>query len=238
MPIRPASFAPNELSFASSGFSDPQGSNTFAAIEWRIGEIDASLGEPRIYEIEELWRSSTTSLTDLSVSPPAALLIPDHRYRARVRHQDTSGRWSHWSSPLEFTAGVSDVLALQQGLIVSEIMYNPSTDQDHEYIELHNISEASLDLTGVGFSDGISFVFADGTSIAPGAYLLVVRDVTAFEERYGTGLPVMNIMIGLLGHLVLMGAGALLFFTKRAIIVVLIFSILWGMVRQSTGAKE
>lgn len=188
----PASFAPNELSFASSGFSDPQGSNTFAAIEWRIGEIDASPGEPRIYEIEELWRSSTTSLTDLSVSPPAALLIPGHRYRARVRHQDTSGRWSHWSSPLEFTAGVSDVLALQQGLIVSEIMYNPSTDQDHEYIELHNISEASLDLTGVGFADGISFVFADGTSIAPGAYLLVVRDVTAFEERYGTGLPVIG----------------------------------------------
>ena len=63
-------------------------------------------------------------------------------------------------------------------------------DQDHEYIELHNISEASLDLTNVGFSDGIGFAFEDGTSIAPGAYLLVVRNLVAFEERYGAGLPV------------------------------------------------
>jgi len=71
-------------------------------------------------------------------------------------------------------------------------MYNPSTGQDHEYIELHNISESALDLSDVRFTDGIDFDFPDGTTLASGAYLLVVRDLVAFENQYGAGLPVIG----------------------------------------------
>ena len=185
-----AGFPANELSFESTAFADPQGSGTMAAIEWRMGEIDASPGGARTYEIEELWTSLITAPAALRVSPPASPLEVGNTYRARVRHQDTTGRWSHWSAPLEFVVGDSDVSTLQESLIVSEIMYNPSSNQDHEYIEVHNIGANSLDLTDVRFSDGIDFEFPAGTVIVPGGYLLVVRNLAAFEAQYGNSLPV------------------------------------------------
>ena len=185
-----AGFPANALNFESTTFADPQGSGTMAAIEWRIGELDASPGEARTYEIEELWTSLIRSPATLSVSPPASPLEVGNTYRARVRHQDTTGRWSHWSAPLEFVVGDSDVSTLQESLIVSEIMYNPATEQDHEYIEVHNIGASLLDLTGVRFTDGISFEFPSGTALAPGAYLLVVRNLAAFAAQYGNSLPI------------------------------------------------
>ena len=59
-----------------------------------------------------------------------------------------------------------------------------------EYLEIHNIGSSLLDLTDVRFTKGIDFDFASGSSIEPGAYLLVVRNLAAFEEHYGTDLPV------------------------------------------------
>ena len=183
-------FPANELGFQSTPFSDPQGSGTFAAIQWRIGEISAIPGEPNVYEIEENWTSPVVTSFDLSIAPPASAVVPGRIYRARVRHQDTSGHWSHWSAPLEFIAGVSDVTELRQNLVMSEIMYNPATGQEHEYIELHNIGESALDLTDVGFTDGIGFDFPEGTMLDAGGYLLVVKDLDAFAAQYGNGLPV------------------------------------------------
>ncbi len=42
----PAGFPANALSFAASGFSDPQGANTFAAMKWRIAEVAAGSKPP------------------------------------------------------------------------------------------------------------------------------------------------------------------------------------------------
>ena len=52
-----------------------------------------------------------------------------------------------------------------------------------------------IELTDVAFSAGVDFDFNDGTilQMAPGARLLVVRDLGAFEFRYGTGLPVAGV---------------------------------------------
>lgn len=183
-------FPANELNFQSSAFSDPQGSGTSAAIQWRIGEIRVNPGEPNVYEIEENWTSPVITSFDLSISPPASAVIPGNTYRARVRHQDTSGHWSHWSAPLQFVAGVPDLMNLQQSLVISEIMYNPATGQEHEYLELRNLSGSPLDLTDVRFSDGINFDFPAGTMLAAGGYLLVVKDLLAFEALYGSGLPI------------------------------------------------
>ena len=188
----PADFPANELSFESSDFFDPQGSATAAAIQWRVGEIDSVPGEAGTYEIQENWTSPVMAISNLSVSAPASAVVPGGTYRARVRHQDTSGRWSHWSAPLEFVAGLPDVSELRENLVISEIMYNPSTGQEHEYLELHNIGANALDLTDVRFTDGIGFDFPSGTIIAPDGYVLVVRDLVAFEAFYGLGLPVVG----------------------------------------------
>lgn len=73
-------------------------------------------------------------------------------------------------------------------LVISEIHYHPTANRPEEFIELQNISGATIDLSGVTFTDGIDFEFSSGTLLAPGEHLLVVLDVAAFQARYGVGL--------------------------------------------------
>ena len=88
---------------------------------------------------------------------------------------------------------------VQQFLRVTEIMYRPSAHasnpdpEQFEYLELRNISPGvTLNLAGVRFINGIEFNFSGSavTSLAPGARVLVVKNQTAFNARYGGGLPV------------------------------------------------
>ena len=88
-------------------------------------------------------------------------------------------------------------------LRLTEIMYHPaeptgpettvSTNRnDYEYIELKNVGSSSLDLRNVRFTKGVDFDF-DGSAVetlGAGEYVLVVKNIAAFEARYGTGLPV------------------------------------------------
>ena len=86
----------------------------------------------------------------------------------------------------------------QQYLRITEIMYHPAdptsgtfVEQDFEFIELKNTSSTqTLDLTGVHFTNGPIFDFTGSsvTSLAPGAKVLVVSNLSAFQSRYGTGL--------------------------------------------------
>ena len=79
----------------------------------------------------------------------------------------------------------------QQFLRITEINYNPSgLDDANEFIELKNISSGAtattLDLTGVVLSQGPREAFAlpQGTSLAPGEYLVIVGDTQAFQAAY------------------------------------------------------
>ncbi len=74
-------------------------------------------------------------------------------------------------------------------IVISEIMYNPEfIHPDAEYIELKNISGSTVafDIASVpwAFTDGIEFTFPVGTTLPAGDYLLIVKDITAFEARY------------------------------------------------------
>jgi len=184
-----SAFPTSGLSFETSPFSDPQGVGTFTAMEWRIAEIAAPPGEPRTYEIEEGWSSGIISSFTTSISPPALATRPGRTYRARVRHQDTTGRWSHWSAPLQFESSAPDIEPLRRNLVISEIMYNPDGDDAVEFIELFNTGSLPLDLTDVRFTKGIDYDFPEGTIVSPGAYLLVVKNTAAFEAKYGNDLP-------------------------------------------------
>ena len=80
----------------------------------------------------------------------------------------------------------------QQDLIISEIMYHPAGEPQAEYIELLNKGTETLDLTGVKFSEGIEFAFADSgvTQLEGGQRALVVRNREVFERAYGADLPI------------------------------------------------
>ena len=67
-------------------------------------------------------------------------------------------------------------------------MCNPSGNDDLEFVEILNTSDTmTVDLSGVQFSDGISFVFSDGT-LGPLQRIVVANDPALFEATYGTGI--------------------------------------------------
>jgi hypothetical protein len=201
-----ANYPVDGLAFTSSAFADPQGPGTFGAIQWRIGEV-TDPGAPeydpaaeRIYEATAVWESGALPTFSASVTVPGTALRIGHAYRARVRHMDSSGRWSHWSPPAQFIAGASNYIqVLRENLMVSEVMYHPAApaagfaENDYEYIELLNISPSlTLDLANVRFTKGADFNFAGGaiTALAPGARVLIVNDAAAFTSRHGAGKPI------------------------------------------------
>ncbi len=160
-------------------------------------------GEDPKYEWNAGWESGVLASFQPAITIPTSAVRPNRRHRARVRHMDNTGRWSHWSAPVEFTATAPDTSLWEDGLVVSEFMYNPPAAsnaelsagferQDFEWVEVKNIAGVPIPLTEVRFTQGIDFDFdgADVTLLAPGAFTLVVRNRAAFELRYGNGLPV------------------------------------------------
>ncbi len=74
-------------------------------------------------------------------------------------------------------------------VVVSEIMYHAVMDdgpvEDHEFIELHNRTDAPVSLAGWKLADGVTFAFEDGTTLGPRAYLVIARN----RERLLADVP-------------------------------------------------
>lgn len=68
----------------------------------------------------------------------------------------------------------------------AEIAVSTNAD-DYEFIELMNTGSGTLDLTGVRFTQGITFQFPNAYSLPGGARTLVVKNIAAFAARYGAG---------------------------------------------------
>lgn len=211
-------FPSTGLRFATSDFADPQGNDSFAAIEWRVAEVTdptAPAYDPNEgvkLEYNASWESGELSESQSEIAPPSTAVIPGHSYRARVRMQDNTGRWSHWSDPVSFIATAPASSELVDALRISEIHFHPadpsqaevsaghSDADDFEFLEIENISAATIDVTGAqlvaadleGDSQGVRFNFIDSTikQLAPGERLVVVEDVAAFHFRYGDDIPV------------------------------------------------
>ena len=155
--------------------------------------------EPGKYEIDSVWESDEISdVTNRSIKIPASAVKVGRTYRVRSLMKDNSGRWSHWSDPVQFVTGEPMSAGILEDLRITEVMYNPpappagdsADNEEFEFIELKNIGDENLDLSYVSFVDGITFDFSNGsfTSLGPGEFVLVVSNQDAFMSRYGTDL--------------------------------------------------
>ncbi len=115
---------------------------------------------------------------------------------------------TEWSALTEadFIVGVA---ASSANLAVTELNYDPVTANE-EFIELANFSAGPIDLSGVHF-EGITFTMANGTLLAAGERVVLVRDVTAFAARYGSGPRIVGTYTGALDNngeqIAVIGAG-------------------------------
>ena len=74
-------------------------------------------------------------------------------------------------------------LALLAGLRVSEIMYHAQQGRSHDYIEVTNVSDLTLDLTGVRFTRGINHVF-ESMTLAPQQTVVIAEDPATLRQAY------------------------------------------------------
>lgn len=100
--------------------------------------------------------------------------------RARVYNEE------QWSPLSEVFLRVNDEY---ENLTITEIHYHPIdegliNDSQFEFIELKNIGEASLDLSGITFTQGIEYVFPAGSTIEAGSFLVLASNSSSFESRY------------------------------------------------------
>lgn len=93
---------------------------------------------------------------------------------------------STWSALNEATFTIIQTF---QDLLVTEIMYNPPSlggvdGEDFEFIELKNVGPVELDLSGVRFTNGVTFTFPNGTKAAPNQFIILVSNPAAFATKY------------------------------------------------------
>ncbi len=200
----PDGYPENALTFQCTPFVDSQGSWSFAAMKWRIAEVtdydnpEYERDERNKYEIDAVWESPLLTEFDDTIQVPATEVKPGRTYRVRCRMQDNTGRWSHWSQPVQFVAGEPVSKGILENLRITELMYNPADpplgdmrdNDEFEFVELKNIGDETLDLTYVSFDNGITFAFEGSrvSTLGPGEFVLVVSNEAAFTSRYGAGL--------------------------------------------------
>lgn len=93
---------------------------------------------------------------------------------------------TNWSALVEATFYPPQDLSR---LAVTEIMYNPppvgtTHSEEFEFLELKNTGTNRLDLSGLTFTDGITFTFTNGTLLAPGAFFVLVRNPEVFASLH------------------------------------------------------
>jgi len=69
---------------------------------------------------------------------------------------------------------------------ISEVMYHPVLEESfverHEFIEIHNPSDAPISIAGWRLAGGIDFEFPDGATIDAGAYRVIAKHPAALAE--------------------------------------------------------
>ncbi|MEZ5103424.1 MAG: CotH kinase family protein [Draconibacterium sp.] len=105
----------------------------------------------------------------------------DNHIMARVKSGET------WSALHELVFKNSDLFG---NLKVTELHYHPLdqgevNDKELEFIELKNTGSSELDLTGLSFTNGIEFIFPEGTSLAPDAFVIIASNAFEFNALYG-----------------------------------------------------
>jgi hypothetical protein len=95
----------------------------------------------------------------------------------------------NWSAVHEATLYV---LQGMENLRITEIHYHPldddsadNNDGEYEFIELKNIGEETLDVSGMYFSRGITYSFPNDAAIGPGGFIVLASNKSAFLTRYG-----------------------------------------------------
>jgi hypothetical protein len=109
----------------------------------------------------------------------------------------SSGRYPDGASSFYLmaarTPGATNSGPRRSDIVINEIMFSPITGgDDDEFVELYNRGTNPVNLARWKLSDGISFAFPAGASVAPGGYVVVAKNVTNLLAHYPGVLTTAN----------------------------------------------
>ena len=140
------------------------------------------------------------------VLPTDALLRGDNVIAAEVHQTSPTSSDIVFGMQLDASYVIStgnnsldDAFALLDGLRITELMYHADEGDRLDFIELQNVGDVALDLTGVRFTAGVDFVFPSLT-LAPGDCVVLVDDAAAFRAKYGEDVPIAGQYAGRLSN--------------------------------------
>lgn len=91
------------------------------------------------------------------------------------------------------TPGAPNAPVRPEAIVLNEIFYNPPAGDDDEFIEVFHRGDAPLSLQGWRVRGGIEFDFPAGTTLLPGAHLVVARNPDRLRANHPS-LPASSVV--------------------------------------------
>lgn len=139
--------------------------------------LDVPGGRDRVFI--GLVDASGTSVIDAYTFRPT---VPEH---SEARIPDGSGDMVEAADP---TRDGKNQVTVNNWIVINEIQYHPTFDDPvREYLELRHRGsggDPDVDLSGWQLTQGLNFVFPEGTSMSPGDYLVVAHDPALLQSIY------------------------------------------------------
>lgn len=187
-------FPSHDLVFMTSVFADPQGAGTFGALKWRVAEVTdltAPAYNPEagpVYEWNATWTSGEIATFTNQIRIPPDAVQNGHAYRVRVRMKDNTGRWGHWSDPVQFIPALAATVS-PGDIVITEFFANTAgADDNKEWFEIYNTTDHDLDITGWTLADNDTdthTIGGTGPLIVPAKGYLVLGGSTSVSENGG-----------------------------------------------------
>jgi len=179
--VNPLPTAPTAIVLSTTNISENTGPNGFVA---GLSSLDVNLEDTHTFTLVPGFGNNgqfSISGNQLRTSP-SYLGGLGSTFSIRIKDTDSGG----FSIEQTFTLRVVETL---QGVVINEIHYNGSWNPIlDEFIELHNATAATVDLTGWKLRGGVDYSFPAGTSIPAGGYVVIAQTPATILSRYGVAV--------------------------------------------------
>lgn len=110
-------------------------------------------------------------------SIPIAITKP---VNIKARARTVGGEWSALAEGVFWTPDIP--------LAVTELMYHAPDGNQHDFVEIRNVSSETVQLRGYKLDSAVEYKFKNSThpSLAPGQFLVAIKDIDAFGATYPT----------------------------------------------------
>jgi hypothetical protein len=176
--VIPPPVAPTGIVLSSTNISSAAGPGSFVAA---LRAIDPNEGDTHTFTlVPGFGDNARFSMSgNLLNTGPAFAGGPGARFSVRLRATDNTG--------LTFEQTVSlSVVDVPQTVVINELHYNPDFNPSREsFIELHNPTDAAIDVSLWRLRGGVDYFIPANTFIAARGFLVVAENPGTISNRFG-----------------------------------------------------